>query len=220
MMLFWSFLYIIVFLNLFHRFAGWNYAFEIFWEVWKSSKIWGHAAKNLVGQLVSCTRTVYMGRFWVDLAGAMLHGLPGSAYVRKDSQSDALSALCMNPTFYRACAAPNSDWAMVRVSWESRGALLFSLTCGLCFAPSLHQKLTLEERAESVVCGFVLLDLWQLMSAKKESNDGCRVGSYSLSSTPVAHLQNVCLGMLTFLLSKPAACILHYRVVSNDSIDN
>ena len=145
-----------------------------------------------------------MGRFWVDLGSAVLRGLPPTAYVRKDAQSDHLHALTCNPFYF--VSSSTGDWDMMKVCWGSKGALLYSLTGALCAASSMHTRMTASERLECAVSGFCLLDLWQLLAAKKEADAGVRVGSMSFAHTPVTHLQNTCLSMIVALFTKGDAC--------------
>ena len=93
----------------------------------------GHASKNSAGQAMSAIRTIHCGRYWVDLSGTLLCGMPKSAYSRDDNQSDCLSALLANPWFYVGTSAGNMS--MISVPWMNRGSLLWSLSTALVFAP-------------------------------------------------------------------------------------
>ena len=128
----------------------------------------GHSSKNMCGQITSPARTLYLGAFWVDLAGALVQGLPPTAYSRKDAQSDCLAAMCHNPFYYTAAAAATDDVSQLKVSWPCRGALLFSLCVALASAPLTHKSMTMRDRAESAVKGLVLWDVFPLLSARKQ----------------------------------------------------
>ncbi|CAK9028794.1 Uncharacterized protein SCF082_LOCUS18513, partial [Durusdinium trenchii] len=162
-----------------------------------------HATKNTGGQVTSPCRTVHMGRYWVDMSGALLLGLPGTAYTRKDPQSDALHALLCSPWFYTA--TPDAELPLMRVCWSTRGALLWSLCSAMCFSPTMHKSMTLVERLESCVSGFVAWDLFQLVSAKMESDRGARVGSMGMAPVTLFNLQNVSLSTIVMLVHREVA---------------
>ena len=167
-----------------------------------SLTILGHAGKNAGGQVSSCIRTIFLGKHWVDLAGSYMNGMPAKAFMRIDQQSDCLQAFLACPWYY-VCNM-DGDPSMLSVNWSNKGALLWSLSTALCVAPSLHKGLTVKERAECALSGFLAWDLWQLTAARKESQEGARVGEYSMAAVKVENLQNVCLSVLTILLTKPA----------------
>lgn len=141
-----------------------------------------------------------MGQWYVCLGGAVVQGLPTTAYVRKDAQSDLLSALCFNPWYYTASAT--NDLQLLRVSWRSRGMLLFSVSVAMALAPLSHMNMTLRERTESAVCGLVVWDLWLLLAAKREADHGARAGSFSCAHVTVSNVQNVAVCALLLLLTK------------------
>ena len=58
--------------------------------------------------------------------------------------------------------AKEGPLASMEVPWSLKGATLHNITVALCISPALHHFLTLIERCEAAVCGFVLLDLWKL----------------------------------------------------------
>lgn len=161
--------------------------------------------KNCGGQVAACNRTIHLGNLWVDLGGAHLLGLPATALTRADAQSDALQAMCNCPWYYTACTdSGNIDF--VTISWHSRGALIMSVSTGCCFSPYLHLDMSIVERCECAVTGFILFDLWSLISARKEAQDEAAVGAYSMARIPTVNLQNLCLNLIVLLLHKPAPC--------------
>ena len=52
----------------------------------------------------------------------------------------------------------------MQVCWSLKGMCLHNLTVALCCAPILHQRLTMAQRCECAVAGFVLFDLWALLA--------------------------------------------------------
>lgn len=137
----------------------------------------------------------------MDLAGAYVHGLPATAYTRADAQSDLLHALCCCPYYFTSSS--NFDvLELVTVAWSCRGALLWSLSTALCGAPYHHKSMSVMERCEAAVTGYILQDLWQILAAKSESDAGVRVGSMSMSPVTVANIQSLSLSMVVLLLHK------------------
>eukprot|EP00438_Fugacium_kawagutii_P001566 Skav235500 [mRNA] locus=scaffold3432:23399:30233:- [translate_table: standard] len=155
-----------------------------------------HSSKNSGSQAQSCLRTLYLGRFFVDLSGAVQAGLPASAYARDDPQSDLTQALLCNPFFYVGGVDIDAP-ELCQVLWQSRGALLWSLSVALSVAPLFHKKMTLKERTELSVSGYVLWDLWCLLAAKKEASEQAFVGSFSMARETVTNLQQLSLSLAT-----------------------
>ena len=167
----------------------------------------GHASKNSGGQARSSLRTVHLGRFWVDLSGSLLCGMPGSAFARDDPQSDSLQALLANPFFY--VHTTSGALSMIPIPWMNRGALLWSLSTALVFSPMLHKRMTLKARTETSISGYILLDLWYLMAAKLEAARGAFVGSMTMARETVTNLQNLTLSLVCIATTKPVTFLKH-----------
>ena len=144
---------------------------------------------------------MFLGRVFVDLSGARAFGLPTSAFARKDSQSDCIQALLSCPMFY-VSGDPGCPLDMYQVPWSTRGALLWSLSVGLIWAPVMHTDMTAELRLESAITGFVLFDLWQLMAARLEAEMDAKTGSMSMANETVENLQAVSLSMIVLLMTQ------------------
>lgn len=69
----------------------------------------------------------------------------------------------------------------------------------------MHKSMTLVERLESCVSGFVAWDLFQLVSAKMESDRGARVGSMGMAPVTLFNLQNVSLSTIVMLVHREVA---------------
>ena len=148
---------------------------------------------------------MHLGRFWVDLSGSLLCGMPGSAFARDDPQSDSLQALLANPFFY--VHTTSGTLSMIPIPWMNRGALLWSLSTALVFSPMLHKGMSLKARTEISVSGYILLDLWYLMGAKLEASRGAFVGSMTMARETVTNLQNLTLSLVCIATSKPVTCL-------------
>ena len=62
--------------------------------------------------------------------------------------------------------------------------------------------MSVEQRAETAMAGFVLWDLWRLCSARMEASTGSKVGSMTMSAQTAQNLQNLSLSMVVMLLTK------------------
>ena len=164
----------------------------------------GHCGKNSGAQVSGASRTVHLGRVFVDLSGARAWGLPAAAFVRADHQSDSIQALLACPWHF----VPDLNIPMdqVQVPWCTRGALLWSLSVALSWAPYTHKSLTAIERCELAVSGYVVWDLWRLVAARLEAEQEQKVGSMGMAMETVQNLQAASLSMITFLLSRQETC--------------
>lgn len=90
------------------------------------------------------------------------------------------------------------------VSWRLRGMLLLNVTSALCIAPASNQFLPLMTRCENAVCGFLLIDLWQMASEVMAIRHGLSKKSTFMAPQTASNLQQVCLSIIGIALSKPA----------------
>lgn len=161
--------------------------------------------KNAGGQAQSAIRTIHFGKFWLDMAGSIFCGMPASAYARLDPQSDTIQACLSNPWNYVHCSEGVLD--MIPIPWHSKGSLLWSLSTAFSFAPLVHRQMSLEVRCELAMTGYVLWDLWHMMGAQREAEQGALVGSMTMARETVTNLQGLCLSLLTIAVGKEAACL-------------
>ncbi|CAK9022434.1 unnamed protein product [Durusdinium trenchii] len=118
-----------------------------------------HSVKNAASQLMSATKVLYYGNFAADPTPMLEHDLPLPAYVRKDAMSDRFAVLLTEETSTSVSIADNM-----------KGMLLWNITSALCVAPLVHSKMTLEDRAECAISGFVLQDLWSMIATQREKS--------------------------------------------------
>lgn len=83
-----------------------------------------------------------------------------------------------------------------------RGALLFNLTTCLCTSPSLGKNVSLKQRCENALSGFLLLDLWSLLAQEKCSKHQLPTGSTFMATQTARTLQSVALSIVVVALSK------------------
>lgn len=165
----------------------------------------GHASKNSGGQAQSAIRTIRMGKLFVDLAGSLLCGMPAAAYSREDGQSDSLQACLANPWYYVHTHLGRLD--LIDIPWMNRGALLWSLTTAMTVSPLLRSRMSLKDRCEIAVAGYILHDLWYLTGARVEAEQGLHSGSCTMARQTCANLQNLSLAMCCIATGKPATCL-------------
>lgn len=159
----------------------------------------GHSVKNTGGQVSSCGKTVHMGLLYVEMAACRSFGMPISAYTRADAQSDGLQALLASPYFMVPEVAENIE--LQAIPWCTRGALVWSVSVAMVQACSFHKGLSATERLEAAVAGFIIWDLWSVMSARLEAERGARTGSFSMAPETTQNLQSISLGIISMLLT-------------------
>lgn len=151
-------------------------------------------------------KTLHLGKVWVDFSAGRAFGLPSAAYLRADAQSDSLQALLASPWYM----TPDSRHVgevldQVSIPWATRGCLLWSLSVAECYAPLAHKSMSDLERMEASVTGFLLWDMWTLMSARTEASRDLNVGACSMASETIQNIQAIALATIVLLLTKPDA---------------
>lgn len=61
----------------------------------------------------------------------------------------------------------------------------------------------MEERAESALTGYLLLDLWHLLASRKEQKQGTKKGTFCMAKQTKEALQNVAASIAVMTTSKP-----------------
>ena len=64
--------------------------------------------------------------------------------------------------------------------------------------------MSVAERLELALTGYVAWDLVTLTAARMEAHEGVRVGSMSMATVTTTNLQNLCLSMVCLLLEMGA----------------
>lgn len=141
------------------------------------------------------------------MSGSRAFGPPNAAFARSDPQSDALHALLSNPYRFVTSSSTDDPLDLLAVHWSCQGALLWSFSVALCFAPAMHTDLNPCERLELAISGFILWDLWQVLSARREAQSNALTGSMSMATETVKNLQAVALNLITLLMSKGEATL-------------
>ena len=72
-------------------------------------------------------------------------------------------------------------------------------------APAVHGSLSLGERCELSLAGFILFDLWALLAAKREAANSCYKGSHFMAPQTRRNLQNVALATVVITATKEAS---------------
>ena len=79
------------------------------------------------------------------------------------------------------------------------GMLLWNITSALCVAPLVHSKMTLEDRAECAISGFVLQDLWSMIATQREKSFRCPKGKMQMAGQTKSNMQQIALTTLAIL---------------------
>ena len=83
--------------------------------------------------------------------------------------------------------------ADMRIHWSLHGACLHHLSVAMCIAPLLNTNLTLSQRCETALTGFVVLDLFAMVSREKEVKYRMPSGSASMAKQTQGNLQSCAL---------------------------
>lgn len=70
-------------------------------------------------------------------------------------------------------------------------------------APLVHNGMSLEQRCELSLCGFLLQDLWSVLASRREVKEGLKKGSCQLAGQTRNNLQAIALTTVAICLSKP-----------------
>lgn len=110
--------------------------------------------------------------------------------------SDRLASLLCSPMYLvDAQACELKRWADVQIPWHLKGLLLFNISVAMCVAPATHGNLTLLQRLELSLTGFLLQDLWALLASFREAKFKVKKGMYQLAPQTRVHLQSLALGV-------------------------
>lgn len=88
------------------------------------------------------------------------------------------------------------------VHWSLKGMCVHNVTVALCMAGPLHKDLTLAQRAECSLSGFICLDLFRILSERKANELGLPRGACFMARQTVATLQAAALNSVAMAVSK------------------
>ena len=159
-----------------------------------------HLQKNLASALRGA-KQIYVGRYFVDLQGALDCDMPPAAYCGFDSQSDMLASILLNP--YHYVTEVPSSLEEVQVPWCLQGALVLNVIFALGQSAATHPTMTPLVRAENALTSFVLIDLCMILADDMASNSGMRKGSLFLSKVTCHNYQELCAFVILQCLHLP-----------------
>lgn len=90
----------------------------------------------------------------------------------------------------------------MEVGWSLKGAVLHNVSVALCVSPSVHTDLNTMERCEAALCGFILQDLWKLVSDQTQQELQVATGSTWLAGQTMANLQGCALSTVALCVGK------------------
>ena len=90
-----------------------------------------------------------------------------------------------------------------QIPWCLKGAVVHNLVTAMCTAPLLHKSLKLGHRTELALAGFVLLDVFRMLSEERCDAMQLPKGSCFIASQTTQTLQSCALACVVIALSKP-----------------
>lgn len=93
----------------------------------------------------------------------------------------------------------------MEVHWALYGACVHNVAVALNLVGLLHSDLSLAERCEASVAGFVLMDIVQMLAAAKAHKLGMPVGSCQMARQTITNLQSCSMAAIIFCLTKEPA---------------
>ena len=90
----------------------------------------------------------------------------------------------------------------VKISWRLRGSALMNLLISLCISPANHRCMSLFERCETALTGFVLIDMFGLLAQVTCKKLQWAKGSTWMAPQTANNLQQVALGIVSVAVSK------------------
>ena len=89
------------------------------------------------------------------------------------------------------------------VHWSLRGLCVHNVVLGMCISPTMHRHLTMEQRCEIGLSGFLCLDMFRLVADKHCADLQLPRGSCFYAGQTIANLQSTALAGVVMTVSKP-----------------
>ena len=159
--------------------------------LYKQEPIYGlngpcHIVKNVVSAMRSPCRSIVIGAFTVDMAGARDFNLPPASFCGYDPQSDLHAALYLSPFFLV------DDDNQPVIPWALQGASLMNLIISLVQSAVQHENMTVLQRLENAMACHFILDLAKIVSLYHEDQFALPRGSAFLPNITVRNIQDLC----------------------------
>lgn len=108
--------------------------------------------------------------------------------------------------FVTKCCVAFQDCALssMRVHWSLQGALVHHLCVAMCISPIMRLNLTLAQRCEIALCGFISLDIFAILAKEKEFTLRLPAGAGFMASQTAGILQSCALAAVVVTLTKDA----------------
>ena len=91
----------------------------------------------------------------------------------------------------------------MKIPWSLVGTLVHNCVTALCISPSMHRDLSIRERCEASISGFILADLFRLLGDSKCRSLKLPKGSCQMAAQTIFNMQGVALCTATICVSKP-----------------
>lgn len=89
----------------------------------------------------------------------------------------------------------------MKIPWSLKGALLHHLCVSMCVAPSMHSLLTVAERCEVALSGYICMDLFSMLAKEKCRTLQLPGGSTFMAVQTCSTLQHVALSVVLICLT-------------------
>ena len=107
--------------------------------------------------------------------------------------------------FFKTRPLKDCKLSEMLVSWSLRGALLHNVTVACCVGSCMTRNLTLANRCETALAGFLLLDLYALVAKHTCTSMRLPTGSCFMAPQTVLNLQSVALAVAAICATKDAS---------------
>ena len=94
--------------------------------------------------------------------------------------------------------------SQMSVPWNLKGAVIHNVIVAMALSPAFHTDISLLERCEIALTGFLTLDVFKFLADDTCETFGLPKGSCYMAPQSVANLQAIALSMVAYCVSKPA----------------
>lgn len=94
--------------------------------------------------------------------------------------------------------------SQMSVPWNLKGAVIHNVCVAMALSPALHTDISLLERCEIALAGFLTLDIFKFLADDTCETFGLPRGSCYMAPQTVSNLQAIALSMIAYCVSKPA----------------
>ena len=98
----------------------------------------------------------------------------------------------------------DGDYGSMSVPWHLKGFCVHNAVVSMCIAPANHKPLSLSERCELSLAGFISLDLFKILADQLCSERGLPKGTLYFANQTLENLQSTALNTVLLACTKPS----------------